>query len=102
MNFLGLANRAGKIASGDTVINKIQRKEAKLVIIATDASDSSKKRLIDKCSFYKVPYVEFFEKEQLGLAIGKSHRSSCAILDLGFSKKLESMIIENSGGEFHE
>ena len=42
-NFLGLAMRAGKIKSGESVIlSDIKTNKIKLVIVATDASDNIK------------------------------------------------------------
>ena len=44
---IGMANRAGKIVSGqDSVRNSIRRKKVKLIIIAEDASDNTKKRFL--------------------------------------------------------
>ncbi len=103
LNFLGLANRAMKIASGEeTVLKKIQSREAVLVIIAEDASIQTQKMFIDKCTYYQVDYTIFASKDRLGYAIGKSPRSACAVIDKGFAKKLLSMIEQNNGGELHE
>ncbi len=100
LNFLGLANRAGKVVSGqDLVVKAVQHRQAVLVIIANDASEQSKKLYIDKCRFYHTTYQFFATKDSLGNAIGKEARSACAILDNGFAKKLVSMIEQNSGGE---
>ena len=42
---LGLARRAGKISFGtESSIDTIERRKAKLVIIANDSSDRTKKR----------------------------------------------------------
>ena len=44
--FLGLIQKAGKLASGDeTVFNTITTLEARLVIIAEDASELTKKEI---------------------------------------------------------
>lgn len=103
LNFLGLANRAGKVVSGeDLVLNKIQRKETTLVLIAGDASSQTQKMFLDKCKYYKVNAKIFSTKGELGDAIGKSPRSACAIVDKGFSVKLLSMIEQINGGDFHE
>ncbi|OEF98645.1 L7Ae/L30e/S12e/Gadd45 family ribosomal protein [Desulfuribacillus alkaliarsenatis] len=103
LNFLGLANRARKVISGEeTVIKRIQRNGVELLIIAEDTSEQTKKMFIDKCSYYNVKYKVLFSKACLGNAIGKSPRSACAITDKGFAKKLLSMIEENYGGGAHE
>jgi len=42
VNFLGLAMRAGKVKTGESVIlNDLKKNRLKLVIIATDASENT-------------------------------------------------------------
>lgn len=44
LNTLGLAARARKIVTGETLITKIRSNEVEFVIIASDASDNTKKK----------------------------------------------------------
>lgn len=100
LNLLGLAMRAGQVTSGEeTVIKAIQNKKAKLVIIATDTSDGSKKTIQDKCKYYKIKNTVLASKDQLGRAIGKSPRSSISINDPGFANKILVLIEEKHGGD---
>ena len=101
LSMFGLAARAGRIASGEfQTETAIKASTAFLVIVATDSSNNTKKLFHDKCSFYKVPVVEFGTKEELGHAIGKEYRASLAILDAGFAeaiiKKIEGLEQEKS------
>ena len=48
LSLLGLASRARKIVTGETLIKKIRTNAIYLVIIASDASDNTKKKFIDK------------------------------------------------------
>lgn len=51
---LGLAQRAGKVASGEFSTEKaVKSKKAFLVVVASDASDNTKKMFSDMCTFYK-------------------------------------------------
>ena len=50
LSLLGLASRARKIVTGETLIKKIRTNAIYLVIIASDASDNTKKKFIDKCT----------------------------------------------------
>ena len=51
-SFLGLATRAGKIVSGDdSTLLELKRGNVKLVIVAEDASDNTKKLFKDKSSY---------------------------------------------------
>lgn len=93
LSLLGLAEKAGKIASGEFSTEKaVKSNQAFLVIIAEDASDNTKKMFRNKCEFYKVPIYIYAGKEALGHCIGKQYRASLAITDKGFAKSLESKL----------
>ena len=49
-SLLGLAMRARKLATGESALKAVQSQQAHLVFIASDASDNTKKKYIDKCS----------------------------------------------------
>jgi ribosomal protein L7Ae-like RNA K-turn-binding protein len=53
-----------------------------------DASDNTKKRFDDMCSFRNVPIYFYASKEELGKAIGKEMRSSAAVLNKGLAEKI--------------
>lgn len=84
LNLLGLATRAGKLVTGDELTTKaIQKKKAKLVVVASDASDNTKDKMQNKCMFYNVPLDISFTKDEISQAIGKN-RSICAFTEKGF------------------
>ncbi|WP_033829188.1 YlxQ family RNA-binding protein [Bacillus andreraoultii] len=91
LSLLGLANRAGKIVTGEElVVREIQRKRVKLVLLSHDASFNTKKKINDKASYYHVPVKEVADRFTLGNAIGKEARVVIAVTDKGFSDKLQS------------
>ncbi|GEL06698.1 YlxQ family RNA-binding protein [Salisediminibacterium halotolerans] len=91
LSFLGLIQRAGKLATGEeTVIKAIQAQTAKHVIIASDASASTRKKVTDKCTFYQIPWTILTDRATIGRAIGKEARVTLAILDEGFAVKFRS------------
>lgn len=93
LSMLGLAAKAGKIASGEFATEKaVKSKKAFLVIVADDASENTKKMFRNMCTFYKVPMAELANKEELGHCIGKQFRASIAVTEEGFSKSLLSKI----------
>ncbi|WP_068672362.1 YlxQ family RNA-binding protein [Oceanobacillus sp. Castelsardo] len=93
LNILGLAYRARKLSLGEeTIIKDIQSNRAKLVLLANDIGPQTKKKITDKCKFYKVPYELVDNRETLSNAIGKSHRVAIAILDKGFANKIKSLL----------
>lgn len=83
---LGLAARAGKVASGEFCTEReVKSGKAALVLVADDASDNTKKKFKNMCDFYKVPIYFYKDKDTLGHAIGKECRASLAVLDQGFA-----------------
>lgn len=95
LNFLGLAMRAGKVKSGESVIlTEIKKQRLYLVIIASDASKNTIKILTNKCQSYQIPYRIISDRYALGEAVGKEARVNIGITDQGFAKKLISMIDE--------
>lgn len=90
---LGLAQKAGKIVSGEFATeNAVKSFAAHMVIVAEDASDNTKKKMTNMTDFYEVPIYFFGTKEELGHCIGKEYRSMLAVLDAGFTKSFEKQI----------
>lgn len=86
LSLIGLATKAGKIASGEFCTEKeIKTGRACLVIVAEDASDNTKKKFQNMCDFYEVPIRYYDDKDALGHAMGKEMRASLAVLDEGFA-----------------
>ena len=84
---LGLAMRAGKVASGEFATEKaVKEYNAYLVIVASDASENTQKNFRNMCQYYKVPYLVFETKEELGSIIGKEYRASLAVCDKNFAE----------------
>ena len=87
--------KAGKLASGDFAVEKaIKGRKAKLVIIANDCAENTKKKIRNSCEYYNINMVEFGEKSMLGKFCGKEFRASIAIMDKSFSARIVNMISE--------
>ncbi len=92
-SLLGLATRAGKTMSGAFCTERaVKTGCADLVVVAQDASENTKKMFRDMCSYYRVPYVIYGTKGELGHAMGKEQRSSLAVTDEGFAKTIEEQL----------
>lgn len=87
-NLLGLAMRARKLVMGDKLIPGIQNQSVKLVLIASDASENTKKKLTDKCTYYGIEWMLIDDSVSLSRAIGKVNRMAVGVIDEGFSKKI--------------
>ncbi|HIX30044.1 MAG TPA: ribosomal L7Ae/L30e/S12e/Gadd45 family protein [Candidatus Blautia stercoravium] len=86
LSLLGLAAKAGKIVSGEFATeNAVKAGKAFLVLVAEDASDNTRKKFKDMCTYYEVPFYIIGTKEELGSAIGKEYRASLALTDENFA-----------------
>lgn len=92
-SLLGIANRARRLISGEElVVKEIRSGNAKLVLLAADASKNTEKKISDKCTFYQVPLKRVESRFVLGHAIGKEARVAVAVLDEGFARKLQTLL----------
>ena len=99
LSLIGLAKRAGRVVLGEGPSKDAARyKKAKLIIIAEDASDNTKKSITDSCKYYNVRYYMAFSKESLGHAVGNSINAAVAILDDGFAKSIEKHLQQSIDG----
>lgn len=92
---LGLCMRAGRLTSGENIVlDNIRNHKAKLIIVTSDLSERTLKQITDKSNYYKVPICKVdFDSYEMIDAIGKP-RKIIAIMDNGFAKKLNELIIE--------
>lgn len=93
LGMLGFSMRAGKVLIGtDTVLRTVAKNggSVKLVLIASGASDATKKRLSSKCEFYGIQTVEIeMTTDELGSLLGKTYSPACVgITDEGFAKEI--------------
>lgn len=96
LNLLGLAYRAQKCSTGEeTIVRDIQKKRARLVLLASDIGPQTNKKITNKCKTYDIPFVVVDNREIISQAIGKSQRVAIAILDEGFAKKFKSLLRYN-------
>lgn len=95
-DLLGLAQRAGKIQSGEFGAEAgLKRGKAKLLIIAADASERTKKDFLDLAKYKNAPYIIAGEKMRLGLSLGKSPRSTIVITDENFAAKIKELFVKS-------
>lgn len=102
LNTLGMCACARKISYGETLIKDIKNKKVYFVVVASDASDNSKKKIIDKCNYYKCGYNICLSKESISKAIGRADLvSAVGIKDYNLVKKVKENI-EREGGSSEE
>ncbi|NLM39002.1 MAG: 50S ribosomal protein L7ae [Firmicutes bacterium] len=93
LSLLGLAQRAGKLVSGeDAVEAAIRRDKVHLLIIAADASGNTQTKFENMAKYRDIDFAVWGEKEQLGMAIGKARRAIIGVTDRGFAKAIHSRL----------
>ena len=93
LTMMGFGEKSRKIVSGEMGCRiAIQKKKAKLLIIAEDAAVSTKKTFEELANHHQIPYLFFSKKETLGAAIGKSSRSLIVISDDGLAETINQLI----------
>ena len=92
LNLLGLAQRAGRLISGEElVVDAIRKQQAKLVFLANDAAGNLSKKVTDKSHTYQVEVVTAFSTLEVSAAVGKA-RKVLAVTDARFTKKMRSIM----------
>lgn len=90
--YLGIAQKAGKIAAGDNRVKEsLLKGQARLVVLANNASQEVKETLTQLAASQQVTIIEWPTKEELGLIIGKSRRGALAVLDEGFARAIKKV-----------
>lgn len=91
--FLGLAAKAGMVSSGETAVeDAIQSGKACFVILAADASENTRKKFQNKCSFYQIPCIVTGNREMTGKRIGKELRSCVSVNDSNFADQISGLL----------
>lgn len=94
MAMIGLATRASKAVSGEFMTEKsVKTGHAYIVIVASDASDNTKKMFRNMCTYYQVPLYIYGTKQILGHGMGKESRASLAITDENFANAVEKKLV---------
>jgi ribosomal protein L7Ae-like RNA K-turn-binding protein len=94
LSLIGLATRAGKTASGEFSTEKaVKSGKAYVVLVSAEASDNTKKKFHNMCTYYEVPVYDYGTKEQLGKAMGKEFRASLAVTDPNLSDAIMKELV---------
>ena len=91
--YLGIAQRAGKIISGNNMVKEaLLKKKVELVVIADDAAEIVKTEIISIAHRRRVDILFWPNKVNLGLIVGKSQRGSLVLLDAGFATAIKKLL----------
>ena len=88
LSLIGLATKAGKTVSGEFSTEKsVKTGKGFLALVADDASENTKKKFRNMCTYYEVPLYFLSDKESLGRAMGKEFRASLAVQDENLQRR---------------
>ncbi|MCO6528498.1 Ribosomal protein L7Ae [Lactobacillus bombicola] len=94
LNLLGLAERAGKIISGqELVLAGLKAKKIKVVILANDCHEGTSEKVNRITTKSGISIISAFNSDEISHAIGKK-RKVLGITDIGFYKALVQKINE--------
>lgn len=104
LNLLGLMRKANAVQIGETDAGSAVRAgSAKLLILASDASDNAKSRAKGFIYGKSIPLITVpFLKEEISAHVGKSGCSMAAVCDLGFADALIKLLLLISPGLYDE
>lgn len=101
LNLIGLATKAGKTVSGEFSTERaVKSGKAYLVVVSEEASDNTRKKFANMCTYYQVPIWIFGKKDELGHYMGKEMRASLAVLDEGFAGAMVKQMNINGGSKY--
>lgn len=94
---LGLTAKSGNIVFGtDACIDKIESKKVKLIIVAQNASEKTKKNIKFICDKNNTEMKIFGTIEKISKAIGKNNKAIIGIKNESLANEISKII---SGGE---
>lgn len=104
LGLLGLAKKAGQLEVGEEPTGAAARaKDARLLLIASDAADNSYRRLkhfadAGACLYAKLPCT----KDELGSALGRTSCAMVAVTDVGFAEAVAKKLAEDDAEAYGE
>ena len=97
LGLLGLCTRAGKTVFGTEACQEaIIRKKLKLILIAEDAAERTKKNFIYKCEGTNIPVVIFSNIQEISKAIGQNNKAVIGIKEKNLANEIIKII---NGGD---
>ena len=90
LHLLGIARKAGRVEVGEEPVGASARaRQARLILVASDAADNSARRAAHfaqagKAPWFRVPYT----KGELGGTVGRASCAMLALTDVGLAAAL--------------
>jgi ribosomal protein L7Ae-like RNA K-turn-binding protein len=85
-SFIGIIKKSGNLIIGyNNCIFDIKKDKCKLLLLAEDASENTKKKFVNACENRNIPYIIVGSKDKIGMSIGKFPTSVLIIKDEGMA-----------------
>ena len=92
INLLSMAQRAGKVVSGDFDVNKaVKARKAKMMLVAQDTAQETREKHQHLAEAIIIDCYYLLDRDQLGHCIGKDFRAVAGITDGGFAKAMAKL-----------
>ncbi|GFE61650.1 DUF448 domain-containing protein [Geobacter sp. AOG2] len=90
MGYIALANKAGKIVAGGSMVGEALKNKNKpgLVLVALDVSEAIGEKIAAQAAGNGVPCLRVLTKDDFGALLGKAPRSALAVKSSGFVVQL--------------
>ncbi len=94
--YIGLCMAAGGVRVGvNSSLEDVRHGKSKLVIVSKDASERSRKQILDKCAFYKIPTADStFTSAELGQMTGNAPASALSFTGKGCFNKIKEYYLK--------
>ena len=101
--YLGLATKARKLVTGyNTCLDMIPRGKLKLIIIAEDVGENTKKKIGQKCESYGIPMRIGIGADEMSRACGKRDKGVFGITDKGFAESIIGLLDQNQKNDIEK
>lgn len=100
LRLLGLARRAGGVATGTDASRRALREgQARLILVAGDASDVQLDKIRHFLKKRAIPWGTLGDRTTLGAALGRGPVSAVAITVPSLAQALQRLLGDEAGGE---
>jgi ribosomal protein L7Ae-like RNA K-turn-binding protein len=99
LGLLGMATRAGAVVPGTERVREAARAETlRLAVLATDASENSRGKLLPLLTARGISHVIRYERSELGAAVGRGPLSAVGVVDSALASRLLTLMGDSSRG----
>jgi ribosomal protein L7Ae-like RNA K-turn-binding protein len=103
LSMLGMATRAGAVVPGtDRVREAARAGTLRLAVMAADASENSRGKLLPLLEARGLSHVIRYERSELGAAVGRGPLSAVGVTDGALAARLLALLEMSAGAEAPE